>query len=406
MARALEGLRVLDFTHMLAGPLTTHFARVLGADVIKIETTGRGDPIRYYGPDRRYDGMAPSFIAVNAGKRSLAIDLKAPEAREIMRKLIARADVVIENFRPGVADKLGVGYEAAKALRADIVYCSISAYGQTGPRKFQAGVDNIVQATSGMMMSSGQEGDPPIRVGFPAIDMYAGTIAFIAILQALLRRERFGVGQYLDTAMFDSALMLQAGLVVPGLVTGVPSPRTGNVGFSALPTAGLFETRDGKQISLGVVQQNQFEMLCRGIGREDLLADPRFGQLAVRNLPENHAPLRAIIAAEILKRDGAEWERVLNEHGAPAGVVRDAFEASRDPHLVERGAALPLHVPGLPESEDVTIMGAGFIANEDAPSVNSAPPRLGEHSRAVLAELGYAAAEIDDLAARNVIAAP
>lgn len=402
MSRPLAGMKVLDFTHMLSGPLTTNFLCQLGAEVIKVETIGRGDHMRYYGPDRRYDGMSPSFIGVNAGKRSLAIDLKSTEGRDIILRLARHCDVVVENFRPGVADRLGFGYQAMQALRPDIVYCSISAYGQTGSRRLHAGVDNIVQATSGMMTVSGGPDDPPIRVGVPVIDMYSGTVAALAILAALVRRGREGRGEYIDTSMFDASLVLQTGLVVPTMVLGKPQPRTGNTGYSALPTAGVFKTRDGRQISLGVVQQNQFEALCRALERPDLLADPRFGQLKERNKPENHEPLRTILQGIFLMQDAEALDRRLTDGGVPAGVIREVIDVVRDPFLDECGIAVPLKIAGLPE-ETVRTLGTPFKLSEDGPGIDAPPPWLGEQSADILREIGFSADEIAGLVERRII---
>src|SRR5262245_20406114 len=192
MARPLEGIRVADFSHVMAGPYASHLLRLLGADVIKIEAPGRGDAMRYYGNDRRYDGMAPAFIAVNAGKKSLVLDMKQPLAQEAARRLVAKSDVLLENFRPGVMARFGLDYAAASALQPRLVYCSVSGYGQDGPRRDWPAIDNIVQATSGMMTLGGVAGDAPMRVGFPVVDTLTGQTAAFAILAALFRRERQG----------------------------------------------------------------------------------------------------------------------------------------------------------------------------------------------------------------------
>ena len=387
MPRPLEGYRVADFSHVMAGPFASHFLRLLGAEVIKVEAPGRGDAMRYYGPDRRYDGMAPGFIAANAGKKSIVLDLKQEGARDVARRLIAASDVVLENFRPGVMERLGFGYEACKALKPDIVFCSVSGYGQSGPLSQWPAIDNIVQATSGMMSLSGEAGGPPTRVGCPAVDTWAGLTAALAIVSALLQRERFGGAQYIAVAMLDSALVFMASAMVPYLVTGTPMERTGNTGYSAQPTAGMFRTRDGTEISLGAVQANQYETLLRVIGREDLLSDARFTTPDLRK--KNAEALKAILAEVFLQKDGAEWERRLSEAGAPCGLVRDVRTASELPNLEERGVKIPLHIPGLPQREDIHVMGAGFLFEHDGPAVDQPPPRHGEHTAEVLEALGY-----------------
>ena len=190
--KALEGIKVCDFSHVMAGPFASYYLALMGADVTKIEPPGAGDPFRVYGPDRRYDGMSAAFIAINVGKRSIVLDLKKPEGQEIVRKIIATSDVVVENFRPGVIDRLGFGYEACKALKSDIIFCTISGYGQKSPLRDYPAIDNVVQAASGMAMQSGVDGEGPVRVGFAVVDTCTGMTAAYAIMSALFRRSRTG----------------------------------------------------------------------------------------------------------------------------------------------------------------------------------------------------------------------
>jgi CoA:oxalate CoA-transferase len=403
MPQPLAGLRIVDFSHVMAGPFATHFLRLLGAEVVKIETPGRGDLFRNYGPDRRYDGMSPAFIAANAGKESIALNLKSADGIQIARRLIAEADVLVENFRPGVMAKLGLDYETCKALNPELIYCSVSGYGQAGPMRDYPAIDNVVQATSGMMSVSGEEGDPPIRVGVPVIDTYVGTLAALAILAATVQRERFGGGQYIDVAMMDASLVLLIGAAVPHLVTGEVPPRTGNTGYSAQPTAGMFETGDGTMISLGVVQQNQYETLCRALGRPGLADDPRFARLEDRTRPENAQALIGLLREILATKPGAEWEAILSDAGAPCGLVRSVGQACELPQLDGRGLKLPIRIPGLPDNEDVHVLNAGFVFGHDGPGVDAPPPRLGEHTQSILHRLGYAESEIDRLVAEKAI---
>src|SRR5581483_9723266 len=244
--------------------------------------------------------LSPAFIAANVGKQSLAVDLKRAQGVEIARRLIERSDVVLENFRPGVMERLGLGYETCKSLRPDVIYCAISGYGQNGPRRDHAAIDNIVQATSGIMASNGDADDPPSRVGWPVVDTYTGTLAALAVLAALLQRQRFGTGQYIDLAMVDASVVLLTSLATPYLVTGQLLPRTGDVGYSGSPTSATFLTADGTRLSLGVVQNNHFTLLCRVLGRPELLEDARFQDPVARATPSNVQPLRQVLTSIFL----------------------------------------------------------------------------------------------------------
>jgi len=382
VTRALEGIRVADFSHVMAGPYATHLLRLLGAEVIKIESPNGGDAMRYYGSDRRYDGMAPAFIAVNAGKKSVVLDLKQADDVNRARRLIERSDVLVENFRPGVMERLGLGYAAVKALRPDIVYCSVSGYGQSGPRRDWPAIDNIVQATSGMMSLGGDPDGPPTRVGFPVVDTLTGQTAALAILAALFRRARSGEGEYLDIAMFDATVAFMTSAVVPYLVTGRALERTGNIGYSGQPTSAVFRAADGRYLSLGVVQQRQFELLARVLGREHWLDDSRFADPERRR--EHASAMQAELDAVFATRDAAVWEAELSAAGIPCGMVRSVSEAVELPGLDDRGLRVPLTIPGLPGRERVEVVGAGILestANDDA---LGPPPRLGEHTAEIL----------------------
>lgn len=397
MSLPLEGLRVADFSHVMAGPFATHLLRLLGAEVIKIEAPGRGDAMRTYGADRRYDGMAPAFIGVNAGKKSIVLDLKQPLGVEAARRLIGSCDVLVENFRPGVMAKFGLDYAAVRTLRPELIYCSISGYGQSGPRRDWPAIDNIVQATTGMMTLGGSAGDGPMRVGFPVVDTLTGQTAAFAILAALLRRQREGRGEYIDVAMFDASMAFMTSAVVPFLVTGNKPERTGNIGYSGQPTSAVFHCGDGRQISLGVVQQAQFEVLAREVGRIEWLQDARF---RTPDLRRTHSDaMRAELDRVFGEASAAHWETRLSAAGIPCGMVRDVTEAAVLPSLDDRKLKIGLDIPGLPGRDRVEIVNAGFLFSEDTPGVDSGPPRLGEHSAEIFAGLGFDAHEVKQLLA-------
>jgi len=371
----------------MAGPYATHLLRLLGAEVIKVEAPGRGDPMRYYGSDRAYDGMAPAFIAVNAGKKSISLDLKKPASLEAAKRLIARSDVVVENFRPGVMTRLGLGFPTVHALNAGIIYCSVSGYGQSGPLRDWPAIDNIVQATSGMMSLGGEPGDPPMRVGFPVVDTLTGQTAAFAILAALFRRQRTGQGEFIDVAMLDASLSFMASAVVPFLVTGRAVERTGNTGYSGQPTAAMFEAGDGKLVSLGVVQQAQFEALARLLEQPEWLTDARYATPDLRRI--NAATLKEALGEVLRGRPAEEWEGRMSAAGIPCGMVRDVAAAAALPHLRDRGMRIPLHIPGLPQDEQVDIVNAGFRFQEGGPMVSEPPPTHGQDTEEVLKWLDF-----------------
>jgi len=377
----LSGIRIADFSHVMAGPFASHLLRLMGAEVIKIESP-KGDQFRNYGSNREFDGMSAAFIAANVGKKSIALDLKDSDDRHIARDIVQRCDVLIENFRPGVIDRLGFGYKEVSKFNEDIVFCSVSGYGQESPLKDWPAIDNIVQATSGMMMLSGAEGDPPVRVGFPIVDTLTGQTAAVAILGALIQRERTGKGAYIDVSMLDASLAFMTSALTPFFVTGATLKRLGNTGYSELPTAALFETADKRHISLGVVQDNQFVQLAKKLGREDWLDDPRFVTSDARraNFDDMHGQLAALIAT----RNAEDWERELSEAGIPCGKIRRVGEAAQ---LCQPDSLLEIEIDGIPCEGTVAVPNAGFRMSPGQPGTHEPPPRINQHRDEILAWL-------------------
>lgn len=400
MSKPLEGLRVADFSHVMAGPYASHILKLLGAEVIKIESPGTGDLMRNYGPDRSLDGMAPGFVAVNAGKKSVTLNLKDDTCLEVARKLIETSDIILENFRPGVMAKFGLDFDSVRKFRPEIIYCSVSGYGQNGELRDWPAIDNIVQATSGMMSVSGEPDDGPVRVGFPIVDTLTGQTAAMAILAAIIRRSNSstGEGEFIDVSMMDSSLAFMTSILTPYLMTGQKMKRSGNTGYSGQPTAAVFKTQDGRDISLGIVQPNQFKRFAELTGRTDWLTDPRFDHPEKRR--KNFHAMVKEVSGEMLKDTGANWERKLSESGVPCGLVREAHEAVELPHVKGRSLRQTVPVHGLPHIGSADILSCGFEMSQGSPEVVEAPPLLGEHTAEVMKDLGFDSSQIDAILSR------
>lgn len=382
--KALEGVRILDLTHALAGPFCTYQLQLLGAEVIKVEKPGRGDDFRDFGrPDDWPAG--PSFVAVNGGKRSVTIDLKSKDGVAIVRRLARTCDVVVENLRPGAAAALGLGFEDLKAENPKLIYCSISGFGQEGEMAAWPAYDHTIKAISGMMWTGEAHDIPDQGRGF-SVDCFSGYLAYSAILAALFRRERTGEGQFLDVSMLDSALVLMGVGVVRKFITGDAGSAVQPIVHDR-PTVGPFRTTDG-WLWLSANFQNHWEGLCRVIGAEALIADPRFGDVRSRNA--RAAELRAILAEKIAPHSAADLEGRLMEAGCPAAKVRTTDQTLDLPAVGEREMLQPTTVEG----RDVRLLNAGFRSGDGNPALTGPVPALGADTDEVLAEAGYSADEV------------
>ena len=377
----LEGFRVLDLTHVLAGPCATHHLRCMGAEVIKIERPGTGDPMRALGMQPEFEGVPPGFRALNAGKKSVVIDLSMQKGRAEVLRLAESAHVFVENFRPGVAKRLGLGPEDLRAVRPDIIYCSISGWGQSGPRSALGAYDHVIQAATGMMAMQGNQTDSaPMKVGFPVIDIATGVSAAEAIMAALIRRLRGDTSPItLDVSMVDSALSLMSGPAASTLASGKAPPRVGNRGFVGSPGAETFKTADG-HISVAANTLGQFRTLCGLLGCSELAAPPNIpGGLTDDAFLANAATndLRDRLSAAFGKLEADALETELNAAGVPAAKVRDlnAFLHEVYPQT-----------PGIGVEGEPLALGPAFRWQGEAPVALPAAPRLGADTEAVLAE--------------------
>ncbi len=401
MAKAFDGVRVIDFTQVIAGPFCTQHLAMLGADVIKLEQREGGDQGRRLMGDNDLGalGMSPMFLAINSGKRALTLDLKHPRAQEVVHRLVSGANAVVENFKAGTMERLGFGYEALRAVRPGLVYCSISGYGQTGSHAGAPAYDGAIQAASGMMSVSGHPETGPVRAGFTAVDLSTGITAAFACATALYRQLATGEGQHLDVTMFESSLSLLAPLLIDYLTTGTLARPVGNSSPARIPTADSFPVAGGSLL-MTCLTERQWQGLCQALDRPGLAADPRFATLAARQA--NAGALRAALE-EALAADTAEgWERRLAEVGVPAAPVNTIAEALDHPALASR--RFLERRPGPPGVErDIHTVNPAFLADTDSPGSHRPPPRHGEQTDEILAELGYAPAEIAELRATGAV---
>jgi crotonobetainyl-CoA:carnitine CoA-transferase CaiB-like acyl-CoA transferase len=396
MSKPFAGVKILDFTRVLAGPYSSYQLALLGADVVKVESH-EGDDMRYGNRSNEWEkrGLAAPWIAVNAGKRSITLDLKKPKAIEIVKRLAAKSDVVVENFRPGVMDKLGIGYETLKAINPRLIYCAVSGFGQVGPQARTAAFDGMIQAMSGLMSITGFPANGPTRVGFAGADVMSGATAAFGIASALYQRTHTGKGQLVDVAMIDAVMAYLAQQFTEHMITGRVHGQAANLSVTRKPTGNLFKTRDG-WIVLAVMTDPQFQRLMKVLGREDALADPRFVDWPTRI--ENNTALHGIVEAALETETSATWAERFAKADIPAGRVLSIPETAQLDLFQHRTVLQSVET----EYGPVRVVGSGFRLEHGGGSVERPPAKLGEHTEEVLREAGYSAAEIAEIRGTKV----
>lgn len=396
MPAPLSGIRVLDLSRVLSGPYATMTLADLGAEVIKVEAPNRGDDTRAFGPPF-INGESTYFLAINRSKLGITLDFKKPRGQEVLHRLIARSDILFENFRPGTLERSGLGYAELHARYPGLIYCSISGYGHTGPRRAEPGYDVIIQGESGVMSVTGPENGLPHKVGVSIADIVSGMYAVQGVLAALCERDRTGEGQKVDIALLDcmvSTLTYQAGI---HFATGSTPRRMGNRHPSIVPYE-TFEASDGC-FNLGAANDQQFQQVCKVVGLPELGSDPRFSTVSLR--VENYPDLRAILGASFRKQTVAHWLRLLRASGVPCGEVRDVAQALADPQLVARHMIMEIDHP---TAGRIRVTGSPIKLSEMEQPEPSPPPMHGEHNRKVYGEiLGLSQSEQESLRRDGVI---
>lgn len=382
----LEGIRILDLTRAMAGPFCTMMLGDLGADVIKIERPGRGDESRGWGPPfvgepyGPYPGESAYFLSANRNKRSITVNLKAQKGVDVVRQLVARSDVLVENFRTGVLDQMGLGFEQLRSVNPRLVYCSISGYGRTGPFADRPGYDFIIQAEGGFMGITGPEEGPPYRTGMPIVDITAGMFSSTAILAALRARDLTGEGQMIDLSLLDTQIALLANVASNYLVGGQEPPRLGNAHPNIAPYE-AFRARD-RWFALAAANQRQWAILCDVIGQPELRDDPRFADNNGRI--ENLAALRQILGSAFQSRDAQDWLNEFRRADLPCAPINTIPEAFAHPQAESRGLVTGIEHP---TAGMVQFPGFPYKLSGTPASVRLPPPKLGEHTEEVLVEL-------------------
>ena len=399
MTQAFSGIQILDFTQVFAGPFAVMQLALLGADVIKIEQPGTGDQTRGLMNASNDQSQSPSFLTMNANKRSLTLNLKSPEAVDLIKQLIETTDVVVENFKAGTMTKLGLDYECLKAFKPDLIYCSITGYGQSGPKAGEAAYDGAIQAASGMMSQNGHLSSGPTRTGFMPVDMATALSTAFAISAALHRKATTGLGQYIDSSMLDTAIVMQASQFSNYLNQGQLLGLQGNASPTGQPTANVFPTQDGF-IQITALKQNQIEQLFDALECSERLKESAFNDPLQRK--QNPAVVNALLCEKLQGKTTHAWMNILPKKGIPTAEVKTIPEVLEDPQLLVR-EVIEQVAPTDANAESIHIIKAGYAADQDGPSITRPPPKLGEHTQEILLSLNLTSSEIDTLRSLGVI---
>jgi crotonobetainyl-CoA:carnitine CoA-transferase CaiB-like acyl-CoA transferase len=395
MAKALEGIKVLDLSRALAGPYCTMMLADMGAEVIKVEMPGRGDDSRSWGPPF-VEGESAYFISINRNKKSINLNMKSEKSMEIIHKLIKRSDVLVENFRPGAMERLGLGYERVKEMNPRIIYASISGFGQDGPYRMLPGFDQVLQGMGGLMSITGEPGGPPIKVGVAIADISGGMFAAYGIVVALYNREKTGRGQMIDVSLLDSQVAWLTYRAGAYLTSGeVPQP----VG-SGHPVIVPYQAFKAKDVYINIAAGNDqlWEKFCKAVGLEKVMNDPKFATNAKR--VENREEIVKIISDLIVTRNGEEWLQIITDAGVPCGPIYTVDKIFADPQVLHRQMLKELdHL----KAGKVKVTGIPVKLSDTPGEVETAPPVLGQHTQEILNELGYSDQDLEKLRQEKVV---